>query len=159
MNGIAAAYPIMVKQGQGCIVNTASIGGLIPAPLMIPYSMTKHAIVGLSRGLRIEAKEHGVQINVLCPAAIETPLIDSKGPADLNIPRNYSLRGYVSVFGKPYPVEKFAKNVLDKVKLNKEIIVAPLQGRLVAILFRIAPRLVLNIARKSYLKELKKHDT
>lgn len=107
--------------------------------------------------MRIEAKEHGVQINVLCPAAIETPLIDSKGPDDLNIPRKYSLRDYVSTFGDPYPVGKFAKQVLDKVKLNKEIIVAPMQGRLVANLFRIVPGLVLNIAQKSYLEELKKH--
>ncbi|MBK9270022.1 MAG: SDR family oxidoreductase [Saprospiraceae bacterium] len=158
MNGIAAAYPIMVKQGMGCIVNTASIAGLLPAPLMVDYSMTKYAIVGLSRGLRIEAKEHGVQINVLCPAAIETPLIDSTGPNDLSyISQRNSLRDYVSKLGKPYPVDKFAKHVLDKVKSNEEIIIAPKQGRLIATLFRIIPGLVLSIVRKNYLKELQKH--
>ena len=148
----------MCIRDRGCIVNTASIAGLLPAPLMVDYSMTKHAIVGLSRGLRIEAKEHGVQINVLCPAAIETPLIDSKGPSDLSyISRRNSLREYVSTLGKPYPVDKFANQVLDKVKSNKEIIIAPRQGRLVATLFRIIPGLVLNIVRKNYLKELTKH--
>ncbi len=157
MNGIAAVYPIMVKQGHGCIVNTSSIAGLIPAPLMVDYSLTKHALVGLSRSLRIEAKEHGVQINVLCSAAIETPILDAKGPSDLSNLRNYSLRDYVSTFGKPYPVHKFAKHVLDKIKSNKEIIVAPFPGWLVAKLFRIVPGLILNTVRKNYLKELKKH--
>lgn len=157
LNGIAAVYPLMVKQGQGCIVNSASIAGLVPAPLMADYSMTKHALVGLSRSLRIEAKEHGVQVNVLCPAAVETPILNSKGPSDLRNTREYSLRDYVCTFGKPYPVDKFAEYVLDKIKANKEIIVAPKQGRLVATLFRIAPSLVLNIVQKNYLKELKKH--
>ncbi len=156
LNGVAAVYPIMVKQGQGCIVNTASIAGLLPAPLMVDYSMTKHALVGLSRSLRIEARKHGIQVNVLCPAAIETPIIDSKGPSDLRSTRKYSLRDYVSTFGRPYPADLFAKYVLEKVRLNKEIIVAPRQGRLVANLFRIAPNLVLKVIQKNYLKQLNK---
>ena len=45
-NSVALVYPLMVKQGAGTIVNTASMGGLIPSPLMAPYAMTKHAVVG-----------------------------------------------------------------------------------------------------------------
>src|SRR5512139_3347625 len=60
VHGITAAYPIMIKQRGGHIVNTASMAGLVPAPLLVPYVMTKHAVVGLSLGLRAEAAGYGV---------------------------------------------------------------------------------------------------
>ena len=55
-HGILAAYPPMIRQGFGHIVNTASMAGLAPAPLQLSYTATKHAVVGLSRALRVEAK-------------------------------------------------------------------------------------------------------
>ncbi len=80
VHGVAAAYPIMVKQKSGHIINTASLAGLGPAPLLTPYAMTKHAVVGLSTSLRIEGKAHNVKVSVLCPSAIETPLLDAQNP-------------------------------------------------------------------------------
>ena len=71
--GIAAVYPRMVKQGFGHIVNTASIAGLIPTPMMGLYSTAKHAVVGLSKTLRVEARAHGVRVTVVCPGLIDTP--------------------------------------------------------------------------------------
>jgi len=53
IHGIQAAYPIMVGQGFGHIVNTASMAGLIPTPGCTGYAATKHAVVGLSESLRI----------------------------------------------------------------------------------------------------------
>ena len=53
----------MVEQGHGHIVNTASLAGLTPAPLMLPYTTTKHAVVGLSLALRAEAAAHGVRVS------------------------------------------------------------------------------------------------
>ncbi len=52
LHGVRAAYPIMIKQGHGQIANTASLAGLLPSPLQGPYTMTKHAVVGLSLSLR-----------------------------------------------------------------------------------------------------------
>ena len=52
VHGVVAAYPLMVKQGYGHIVNTASLAGLLPFPFGVPYAMTKHAVVGLSVSLR-----------------------------------------------------------------------------------------------------------
>ena len=48
IHGIHAVYPLMIKQGSGHIVNTASIAGLSPFPLSAPYSAAKSAVVGLS---------------------------------------------------------------------------------------------------------------
>src|SRR5437763_50829 len=51
MHGVRAAYPLMIEQGFGHIVNTASLAGLLPFPFGVPYAMTKHAVVGLSVSL------------------------------------------------------------------------------------------------------------
>ena len=64
--GTMAAYRIMAKQRFGHIVNTASCAGLSPLPLSTPYSMTKHAVVGLTRSMRPEADWHGVKLSVAC---------------------------------------------------------------------------------------------
>ncbi|MDG7001203.1 MAG: SDR family oxidoreductase, partial [Nitrososphaerota archaeon] len=53
--GTLGAYQVMLKQGSGHIVNVASAAGLLPQPSNSPYSTSKHAIVGLSKSLRLEA--------------------------------------------------------------------------------------------------------
>ena len=77
VHGVLAAYPIMLKQGSGHIVNTASGAGLVPSPLLTAYSMTKHAVVGLSTGIRAEGAALGVKVSVVCPGFIDTPIFDS----------------------------------------------------------------------------------
>ena len=76
VNGIDAAYPRMIEQGHGHIVNTASAAGLIPVPYNTAYSATKHAVVGLSLALRIEAERYGVRVSVVCPGVVDTPIKD-----------------------------------------------------------------------------------
>src|SRR4051812_37614 len=56
--GIQAVYPVMIRQGSGHIINTGSIAGLVAAPVQIGYTASKHAVVGLSKALRVEAKLH-----------------------------------------------------------------------------------------------------
>lgn len=74
--GTHFAYPLMIDQGFGQIVNVASIAGLIPGGLMTSYTASKFGVVGLTLGLRAEAKLYGIKVNVLCPGFIETPLHD-----------------------------------------------------------------------------------
>jgi NAD(P)-dependent dehydrogenase (short-subunit alcohol dehydrogenase family) len=74
--GVTAAYPLMVRQGFGHIVNTASMAGLVAAGMTGSYTATKHAVVGLSRALRVEAKPYGVRVSVVCPGVIRTPILE-----------------------------------------------------------------------------------
>ncbi|MGZ4600612.1 SDR family NAD(P)-dependent oxidoreductase [Oryzihumus sp.] len=76
VNGVRAVYPHMSARRRGHILNTASLAGLIPAPAMLPYTTTKHAVVGLSTGLRAEAAALGIGVTVLCPGFVDTPLLD-----------------------------------------------------------------------------------
>ena len=157
LNGVLAGYPIMVKQGYGYIINTASLAGLGPAALMAPYAMTKHAVVGLSHSLRLEAAAFGVQVNVLCPSAIETPILDSMNPADLpEVPWTPNARRYLSnLAAPPYPVEKMAEEVLIAIEKNKPTIVLPGKARLAWLMGRLFPGLVEKLATKALIIERK----
>src|SRR4029077_5666515 len=83
VHGVHAAYSVMVDHRLEHIENTASLAGLVPAPLMAPYAMTKHAVVGLSLSLRAEAASHGVRVTAVCPGVVDTALLDTAGPDDL----------------------------------------------------------------------------
>lgn len=148
LHGVLAAYPIMIKQGSGHIVNTASLAGLGPAPLLAPYAMTKHAVVGLSTSIRIEAKAFGVRVSVLCPAAVETPLLDSTNPQDLpDVSWRPDMRRFLTkLAGPPYPVAKLADDALRAIERNQAVIVIPGRARLAWRLGRLAPWLVETVS-------------
>ena len=153
INGILAAYPVMVRQRSGHIVNVASLAGLGAAPFLVPYAASKHAVVGLSRSLRAEAVDHGVRVSVLCPAAVETPLLDRGNPSDLPaISWTPNMRRYLeNLAGPPISPDAFAQEALRGVERNRAVIVIPARARLAARLDRVAPgmveRLVLRAVR------------
>ena len=62
VHGVAAAYPQMVRQGFGNIINTASVAELAAAGQITSYVMSKHAVVGLSLALRSEAAGRDVGV-------------------------------------------------------------------------------------------------
>jgi NAD(P)-dependent dehydrogenase (short-subunit alcohol dehydrogenase family) len=144
VNGVLAAYPRMVTEGSGHIVNTASGAGLVGPPLTVAYSTTKHAVVGLSTTLRPEAALHGVRISVLCPGAVETPILDSVPPDDLPPQPEHvlSAREFLERFGqRPMPADRFATAALRGVERNRAVIVAPASTRALWRLHRISPTL------------------
>jgi short-subunit dehydrogenase len=62
----------MLARGHGTIINVASIGGLIAVPHMLPYTASKFALVGFSRGLHTEVKSKGVNVLTVCPWLMRT---------------------------------------------------------------------------------------
>jgi NAD(P)-dependent dehydrogenase (short-subunit alcohol dehydrogenase family) len=80
INGLRAFVPRMVEQGEGHVVNTASLAGLISAPGMAAYCATKHAVVAISECLHHDlalATGGKVKVSVLCPAWVKTRISDS----------------------------------------------------------------------------------
>ena len=122
----------MVRQGWGHIVNTASLAGLVPSPLLTPYAAAKSAVVGLSISLRVEAAAHGVGVSVICPGPVETPLLDQPGAVNAR-------KLLTNALGAPYPAEAMAEDILTGVAENRAIIVAPESARAAWELFRRAP--------------------
>jgi NAD(P)-dependent dehydrogenase (short-subunit alcohol dehydrogenase family) len=75
INGVRAFVPRMLASQQPChVVNTASMGGLLSAPFVGPYAAAKHAVVGLSKALRVELGGTNVGVTVVCPGNVRTPL-------------------------------------------------------------------------------------
>ena len=75
INGVKAFLPLLLEQGEGHIVNTASMGGLISGPPEGLYTTTKFAVMGLSEALLLEVANQGVGVSVLCPGLVNTNLI------------------------------------------------------------------------------------
>ena len=142
VNGVAAAYPRMVEQGHGHIVNTASTAGLAPAVFVAAYTASKHAVVGLSLALRPEAAGRGVRVSVLCPGAVDTPILDAGAPADLPPESGRSLSGreYMAVAGlRLMDPDVVARRALAGVASNRSVIVVPGSARAVWWLNRLSP--------------------
>jgi NAD(P)-dependent dehydrogenase (short-subunit alcohol dehydrogenase family) len=76
--GALAAYPIMLQQGSGHIVNTASGYGLTPGVGVGPYVTSKFAVVGFSEALRMEAASFGVSVSTICPGFVRTAILDAR---------------------------------------------------------------------------------
>jgi NAD(P)-dependent dehydrogenase (short-subunit alcohol dehydrogenase family) len=123
IHGVHAAYPLMIEQGHGHIVNTASISGLLPTPGMGAYSATKHAVVGLSRALRVEGAPQGVKVTAVCPGLVETPIIENiefSGDQDTE-PDRHEIKRQIPF--RLYPVDKCARAILKGVARNKAVLI------------------------------------
>lgn len=75
--GVGVAYRQMLRQGGGHIVSTASAAGLMAVPLQSHYTATKHAVVGLTKALALEAEGAGIRTTVFCPAWVESAMFDT----------------------------------------------------------------------------------
>jgi NAD(P)-dependent dehydrogenase (short-subunit alcohol dehydrogenase family) len=89
VHGIRSFVPHLVRQNSGYVVNTASMGGLMPLPSLAPYSAAKHAVVGLSETLHAELVAAGadVGVTVVCPGPVATHLPQTSAenrPADVD---------------------------------------------------------------------------
>ncbi len=80
VNGSRAALEEFRRQGGGTLVNVASLAGRIGAPYYSAYAAAKHAVVGFTQSLRMElAKEPGINVCTVMPAAIDTPFFEHSG--------------------------------------------------------------------------------
>jgi NAD(P)-dependent dehydrogenase (short-subunit alcohol dehydrogenase family) len=60
------------------VINLASIGGIIAVRDRLAYTVTKHAVVGLTRVLALDHSHTGVRFNAICPGRVETPFVKSR---------------------------------------------------------------------------------
>ena len=94
-----AAVPQMPAGAS--VINTASIQGYDPSPTLLPYAVTKTALLGFTKALAKSAIERGVRVNAVAPGPVWTPLIPASMPAEKV--RNF---GDNTAFGRPaQPVE------------------------------------------------------
>jgi NAD(P)-dependent dehydrogenase (short-subunit alcohol dehydrogenase family) len=69
--------PLLIEQGRGHVVNTASVSGLLAHGWdRLPYVTSKHAVVGMSESLAIYLRPRGVGVTCLCPAGVKTNIVE-----------------------------------------------------------------------------------
>jgi 2-keto-3-deoxy-L-fuconate dehydrogenase len=71
-----AAIPGMLRDGGGVILNMASIASLIGLPERFAYSMTKGAVLTMTRSIAVDYVKRGIRCNCICPARVHTPFVD-----------------------------------------------------------------------------------
>ena len=75
--GMRHVLPVMLRQGSGSIVNTASVAGLFGGPGMAAYVASKHGVLGLTKVASSDVARQGVRVNAICPGPVETRMMRS----------------------------------------------------------------------------------
>jgi len=130
IHGVRAFVPRLVEQGEGHVVNTASMAGLTSVPMMGPYNVSKHGVVTLSETLANELALHGspVKVSVLCPGWVQTRIheADRNRPAELesrdeaNVQMAEMGREMIgSLIASGIPPSDVAEQVLDAIRKDR----------------------------------------
>ncbi len=77
-NCCKAFVPAMLAARRGSVINLASIGGVVAVRDRLAYTVTKHAVTGLTRSLALDHSDTGVRFNAICPGRVETPFVKSR---------------------------------------------------------------------------------
>lgn len=84
MRAIRKALPIMIKQGHGVIINTASVGGLFGSRAGAAYTASKHAVVGLTKNVGFQYANLGIRCNAIAPGGVETNISADMANVDMS---------------------------------------------------------------------------
>jgi len=113
MLGTTVAAKRMVQQGFGHIINMASLAGVTPVPGLAVYSGSKHAVRGFSLSAALDLGEHGVSVSVVCPDAVDTPMLD--------LQKDYEEAVLSFTGSRPLSVDDVVKAIVEEVMPNKTL--------------------------------------
>lgn len=136
-----AVLPSMLERRSGHIVVTTSVMGMMPAPLRTAYCAAKHALHGYFDTLRAELWREGIQVTLVCPAAVRTKVSEN------------ALTGDGSRFGRMdrligtgMPPEECARQILHVVRRGKfEVVIGKPRYKVAVWLKRLAPGLYYRV--------------
>ncbi len=145
LHTMLAVIPEMRRRGEGRIVNITSIGGKIAIPHLTPYTMSKFALVGLSKAMRAELAKDGVVVTTICPGLMRT-----------GSPRNATFKGrhraeyaWFSVSDSlpllTIGAEKAARRIISACQRGEAEVIFPIQAKMAAMADALAPELVADL--------------
>ena len=130
--GTQAAAGVMVRQRRGHIVNVASLAGVAPIPGISVYSASKFAVRGFSLAAAQELEPQGVNVSVICPDVVDTPMVDDQ----------LDHAGAALTFSGPriLSTDTVARAIVDLLAKPREEICIPWRRGLLAKTSRLMPR-------------------
>ena len=130
--------PKMIERGAaGHVLITSSIAGLVPAPAMSAYCMTKYAMTGFAESLRLELHKHDIGVSALCPGIVNTNIINagrlktSESSAQQGIADFYAKRGVSP--------DRIAKDAMKAIRKNIAIMPSAEDAQAMYFAKKIAP--------------------
>jgi NAD(P)-dependent dehydrogenase (short-subunit alcohol dehydrogenase family) len=135
INASLAAYAIMRRQGSGTIVNLGSLSALFISPFCAPYCTSKAAVSGFSLSLALEARAHGIDVSLVCPGNVRTPMLSWN----------------ISPFTPAISAEDAARRILKGAARRSRLIVFPFYARLFWYIERLNPY-ILDPLRRAIIR-------
>lgn len=122
--GVRFVAEVMLKNGGGSIVNTASSAGVIGQDSVVTYSATKHGIVGLTKSMVAEYAKDGLRVNAIAPGPTETPMVKAFYEANPEMKANATNGIPQKRLGKPEEVAELVTFLLTSKAeyINGEVI-------------------------------------
>lgn len=135
--GTQAAAQVMIPRRQGHIVNLGSMASLAPVPGISVYSASKFAIRGFSLAVAQELREHNVAVTLVCPDAVDTPMVDYQV--------DFAAAALTFSGSRILSASEVVRMIVDHVLVKKPIEVAfPWDRAFVARLSTLLPKHLLN---------------
>lgn len=131
-NTISAILPFMKQNGQGHIINIASMAGLIGMFGYTLYSTTKYALVGFSECLRSELKQFNIDVTLVCPPEVKTPLIEEE--AKTLPPQARAVKSLAGLL----EADDVAKTIVRTIKRKKFLVVPGMAAKFLYFQHRIS---------------------
>ncbi|WP_086823053.1 SDR family NAD(P)-dependent oxidoreductase [Streptomyces sp. NRRL B-24572] len=156
VNGIRAFVPRMLERGEKAwVVNVSSIGGMLPSPLMAPYSVTKFGTLALTESLYYEMRMKGapIQVSVVTPGSVKSEIFRAARPGETAPPEIAAFGDQLQAMADEHGLtpEEHAERVFEMVAEGKywaipqpEQLFPALQPRTDMILGQENPRLQLG---------------
>jgi NAD(P)-dependent dehydrogenase (short-subunit alcohol dehydrogenase family) len=138
--------PMMLEQGQGTIVNVASIAGVAGSTLSA-YTASKFAVVGLSEALLIEYGERGLNVIVVCPGLINTEIAEAAVEAGRDNGNIASKMGqFMARFGAP--PEAVGKDIVKAILRPRFMVFSPMHANVIKTIHQWLPDVSRMITRR-----------
>jgi len=120
VNLTKAVLPGMLERGEGYIINIASMMALIGVVGYTTYAASKFALRGFSDALRMELKPHGIHVSIVYPADTDTPQLDYENRFKPEVWKK--IIDFVPATD-PLPSEKVARQIIEGIERNQEVII------------------------------------
>ncbi len=144
VRGCRELLPLLLEQGDGHVVNTASFAAVATPPSMASYNVSKAAVVALSESLRAEIIDQGVDVSVACPSFFKTNLADSMVSSDPSMKRVTEM----IMERMTVTAEDVADDIYDAVMKKHFMVITHKDARMQWRMKRMAPEFFYRMVRK-----------